>query len=141
MSAAVIAALFFTVSLLVTHAYFLLGSVPLLVLAHDTPMDARFVRGFFDTYYLGATFTATATAASLAMAGRLALAVGAAGLALLAIVLRRQVIPKMDLLHAEFLLGETSAIPAFRRLHMAAILLNLAQVVLIVWTLVATSRP
>ena len=65
MSAALIAALFFTVALLVTHAYFLMGSVPLLVLEHDTPMDARFVRGFFNTYYLAAVVTAGATALSL----------------------------------------------------------------------------
>ena len=58
MPAALIAALFFTVALLVTHAYFLLGSVPLLILKHDTPMDASFVRSFFNTYYLAAMYIA-----------------------------------------------------------------------------------
>ena len=53
MSAPLIAALFFTVALLVTTAYFILGSVPLLILKHDTPKDSRFVRGFFNTYYPG----------------------------------------------------------------------------------------
>lgn len=43
--------MFFTVALLVTTAYFLLGSVPLLVLKHDTPLDSRFLRGCFNTYY------------------------------------------------------------------------------------------
>ena len=42
MSAALIAALIFTVALLVTTAYFLMGSVPLLILKHDTVLDARF---------------------------------------------------------------------------------------------------
>jgi hypothetical protein len=37
-----------------------LGSVPLLVLTHDTPLDARFVRGFFNTCYPGAMVTAGA---------------------------------------------------------------------------------
>ena len=141
MSAALIAALFFTVTLLVTHAYFLLGSVPLLVLKHDTPMDARFVRGFFNTYYLAAMVTAGATALSLALAGRLALAAGAAALTLLATLLRRKVIPTMDSLRDQFEVSGASAIPAFRRMHVAAIVANLAQLVLIVWSLIAASRP
>lgn len=139
MSAALIAALIFTVALLVTTAYFLMGSVPLLILKHDTPMDARFVRGFFNTYYLAAMFTASATAVSYALEGRLAVAAGAAALALLAALLRRQVIPKMDSLRARIQVGETAAIAWFRRIHAAAILVNLAQLVLIVWSLIAAS--
>ena len=65
MSAALIAAIFFTVALLVTTAYFIMGSLPLLVLKHDTPMDARFVRGFFNIYYRAAFITAAGTAISL----------------------------------------------------------------------------
>jgi len=80
MSAALIAALVFSVILLVITAYFLMGSVPLLILKHDTPMDSRFVRGFFNTYYLAAMLTASATAVSYAVAGRLVFAVGAAAL-------------------------------------------------------------
>jgi hypothetical protein len=140
MSAALIAGLFFTVTLLVTHAYFLLGSVPLLILKHDIPMDSRFVRGFFDTYYLAAMFTASATAVSFAFAARLAIAAGAAALAVLAYVLRRKVIPKMDSLRAQIEVSALTAIPAFRRIHVAAILLNLTQLVLIVWCLIAVSK-
>jgi hypothetical protein len=141
MSAALIAALFFTLALLVTTAYFLLGSVPLLVLKHDTPMDSRFVRGFFNTYYLAAMFTASATAASYVLAGRVVLAAGAAALALLAALLRRRVIPKMDSLGAQIQVGGTNAIPGFRRIHLTAIFVNLAQLVVIVWSLIAVSRP
>eukprot|EP01041_Mallomonas_annulata_P019726 gene19726-39184_t len=53
------AALLSTVALLAVTAYFLLGSVPLLVLKHDNPMDARFIRSFYITYYRLALFTAT----------------------------------------------------------------------------------
>ena len=60
MSTAIIAALFFTVALLVASAYFLFGGLPLLILQHDTPKDSRFIRGFFDTYYLAAMATAAA---------------------------------------------------------------------------------
>lgn len=139
MSAALIAALFFTVALLVTHAYFLLGSVPLLILKHDDPMDSRFVRGFFNTYYSVSMFTASATAVSYALAGRVGFAAGAAALALLATILRRKVIPRMDSLRPQIEASGTSAIPAFRRMHVAAILVNLAQLALIVWSLIAFS--
>jgi hypothetical protein len=137
MPVSLIVALIFTVILLVVTAYFLLGSVPLLVLKHDTPLDARFVRGFFNTYYVAATYAAAATALSYAVAGRFVFAAGAAGLAATAVVLRRAVMEKMDLLRVELQADDTGAIAAFRRTHVAAILANLAQLALIVWSLVA----
>jgi hypothetical protein len=139
MSTALIAALFFTVALLVTTAYFILGSVPLLILKHDTPKDSRFVRGFFNTYYLAAMFTASAAAVSYAFAERPTIAAGAAALALLAAILRRQVISKMEALGTQIQGGGADAIPGFRRTHVSAILVNLAQLVLIVWSLTAFS--
>jgi len=139
MSAALIAALVFTVALLVTHTYFLFGSVPLLVLEHDTPMDARFVRGFFNTYYGAAMVSAGGAALSLALAGWLTLAAGATALAVLARLLRWQMILKLDALRAQMQDGESRAVQRFRRLHVAAVLLNLAQLVLIVGSLIAAS--
>ena len=139
MSAALIVALFFTVALLVTHAYFLMGSVPLLILQHDIPMDSGFVRGFYNTYYLAAASVATAAAMSFAAAGRLFFALGAAALALLGVMLRRSVLPKMDLLRAQIQTCSNSAVPAFRRIHVAAILINVGQLAFIVWSLVTIS--
>ncbi|MEJ8836422.1 hypothetical protein [Ramlibacter sp. AN1133] len=132
-----IAALFFTVALLVTTTYFILGSIPLLVLKHDTPMDSRFVRAFFNIYYVAAITTASATAISYAFAGRLGLATGAAGLALLAVVLRRMIIPKMDALGAQIQSNAIEAIPGFRRTHVTAIAINIGQLAAIVWSLAA----
>lgn len=140
MSAAMFAALCFTVALLVTTAYFIMGSVPLLVLKHDTPLDARFVRGFFNIYYVAAFVTATATAISFAFAGRPGLAAGAAALAVIAVVLRKKIIPKMDSLGAQIQSNYMDAIPGFRRTHIAAILINVAQLVAIVWSLTTLSR-
>ena len=40
-----------TVALLCTMAFFMMGSLPLLILKHDTPRDARFIRGLFALYY------------------------------------------------------------------------------------------
>jgi len=139
MSAALMVALLFTVALLVTHAYFLMGSVPLLILKHDIPMDSRFVRSFYNTYYLAAAFNASAAAMSFAVAGRLLFALAAAALALLGVVLRRRVLPRMDSLQAQIQACVTSAIPAFRRIHVVAILVNVAQLAFIVWSLVAAS--
>jgi hypothetical protein len=139
MSAAMYPALFFTVALLVTTAYFLMGSVPLLILKHDTPLDSRFIRGFFNAYYLAAMFTATGTSVSYAFAGRPAFAIGAAALAILAAILRGKVIGKMDQLRDQIQADQTGAIPGFRRTHLTAILINLAQLVVIVWSLTTLS--
>jgi hypothetical protein len=84
-------------------------------------------------------FTAGATAASYGFAGRPVIAVVAAALALLAGMMRGRVIPKMDALGAEMQVSGTNAIRAFRRIHVTAILVNLAQLVVIVWSLIATS--
>jgi hypothetical protein len=138
MSAAMIAALFFTVALLVTTLYFILGSIPLLVLKHDTPLDARFVRGFFNLYYRAAVVTASATSISYAFAGRPALASGAAALALLAVALRKRIIPKMEALGAQIQSNGMDAIPGFRRTHITAIAINVGQLVVIVWSLTAS---
>ena len=135
MSVAMIAALFFTLALLVTTAYFIMGSIPLLVLKHDTPLDARFVRGFFNIYYVAAVVTASATSISFAFAGRPALASGAAALAFLAAVLRKKVIPKMDALGAQIQSSHIDAIPGFRRTHITAIAINVIQLAAIVWSL------
>lgn len=139
MSSALIAALFFTVALLVVTGYFIMGAAPLLILKHDTPVDSRFVRDFFNTYYLAAMVTATATALSYAIAGRLLFAAGAAALALLAAVLRHKVIAEMDSLRIQIQASGTDAIQKFRRTHLSAILVNLGQLVLIVWSLTAFS--
>jgi len=76
---------------------------------------------------------------SYALAGRPVFAAGAAALALLATTLRRKVIAKMDSLRAQIQVSGTNAIRRFRRMHLTAILINLAQLVVIVWSLIAFS--
>ncbi len=139
MTAALILALIFTVILLVITAYFFMGSLPLLVLKHDTPLDSRFVRGFFDTYCLAVIFSAGVAAVGCALAGRVGFTTGATSLALLATVLRRTIIPKMDLLRARIHSSDAHAVAGFRCVHMLAITANLAQLVAIVWSLIAIS--
>lgn len=140
MPAAIFAALFFTVALLVTTAYFIMGSIPLLILKHDTPLDARFVRGFFNVYYVAAFVTATGTAISYALAERPGIALGAAVLALMSVALRKKILPKMDLLGTQIQSNDLDAIPGFRRTHVTAIMINVVQLVAIVWSLISLSQ-
>lgn len=128
-------ALFFTVALLAVTAYFLLGSVPLLTLKHDNPVDARFIRSFYTTYYRIAFLAAVGTTVSYALAGRPAFALGAAGIAILTGVLYKRFIPLMDQLAPQILAKDTEAIPAFRKIHKSAILINTTQLLAILGSL------
>ena len=120
-------ALFFTVALLAITAYFLLGSVPLLILKHDNPVDSRFIRSFYITYFRMAFVAAVGTAASYALASRTGFAVGAAAIATLTLVLRARLIPRMDRLGIQIQGQDAIAIPEFRRIHKSAILINTVQ--------------
>lgn len=140
MTSALLAALICAGAMLATTTYFILGSIPLLVLKHDTPLDARFVRAFFNTYYMAALASATATALSLVIAGRSGVAAAAAALAVVAVLLRKQIIPTMDSIGAQIQSDFADAIPAFRRTHLTAILINVVQLAVIVWILIAVSR-
>lgn len=128
-------ALFFTVALLVITAYFMMGALPLLILKHDTPLDSRFIRGFFNTYYRAAMFAAAGAAGSYAVWGRPVFALGAAALAVAAVVLRRRIIPTMDHVGALIQTSDAGAVARFRNLHRTAIGVNLTQLVLVVWSL------
>ena len=124
----------FTVAMLCVSVYFLLGSVPLLILKHDTPVDGNFIRSFFNLYYRVAAFVAGAATLTYAFSGRPWFAVGAAVIAALSVVLRRTVIAKMDALRAQIQTTDFEAIPEFRKIHFKAILISLVQLVVVVWS-------
>jgi hypothetical protein len=128
-------ALFFTVVLLAVTTYFLLGSIPLLVLKHDNPMDARFIRSFYITYFRLALIAAVAAAISFAFAGKPLLTLGAAGIATLTWLMRQHLITRMDHFGAQIQADVLVAIPAFRKMHMTAILVNATQLVAILSSL------
>lgn len=141
MQGTLIAAIFFTVVLLVTTAYFLMGGLPLLVLKHDTPVDARFIRGFFNVYYKAAFGAAAGAAASYALSGRPFFALGVGAIALAVLLLRRRLIPAMERLGEQIPSSgagggsEAGALQGFRRMHATALAANLLQLVLLVWGL------
>ncbi|HKX42060.1 MAG TPA: hypothetical protein VJO99_12950 [Burkholderiaceae bacterium] len=140
MSSAIYGAFFFTVVLLVTTAYFLLGGLPLLILQHDVPLDARFIRSFFNVYYRAAFWAALGASASYALWGRFAFAVGAAAIAVVATLLRRHFLPVMQQLGTQIEARDVAAIQRFRRMHATALLINLAQLAVLVWGTIQLSR-
>jgi len=135
MSIAIYPALLFTVALLVTTAYFLMGGLPLLVLDHDTALDARFIRGFFDLYYKAGFVTAIGAAISFACLGRYGFAIGAVALAGTLVLLRSKLVPAMDQLGAQIQASAPTAIRQFRKVHSVALTINLLQLALLVWAL------
>lgn len=132
MSIAIYPALLFTVALLVTTAYFLMGGLPLLVLAHDTAVDARIVWGFFSLYYKAAFVTSMGAAVSFAALGRPGFALGAVAFSSTVVLLRKRLLPVMDPLGSQIHTGGSSALRKIRQIQSAALLVNLLQLMLLV---------
>jgi hypothetical protein len=119
-----IVALISTVALLVWMGFFMMGSLPLLVLKHDTPLDARFIRGLFNVYYVAIMATAAAGALSYAFAERLLIALALACVAGLGYAGRCWFVSRMDMVRSTMTADDSEAIRRFRRLHIAGMLLN-----------------
>lgn len=121
-----IVALISTVALLVWMGFFMMGSLPLLVLKHDTPLDSRFIRGLFNVYYVAIMITATIGAVSYALAGRPAIAFALACVTTLGFAGRYWLVSRMDLIRSTMTAEDSSAIQQFRRLHITGMLINVA---------------
>ena len=122
-------ALLSTVALLFFMILPIFGSLPLLVLKHDTPMDARFVRAVFNFFYIAVMSAAAVAALGYGNFGRPAFALGMGGVMAYAFVVRRSVLSRMDALRAAIRTSDPAAIQQFRRLHRTAILLNVLPLV------------
>ena len=121
-----VVALIFTVALLVWMGFFMMGSLPLLILKHDTPVDARFIRGLFNLYYVAIMITATAGALSYALANRPAIAAGLGFVAVCGFAGRRWLVARMDRVRSTMTADDSAGIRRFRLLHIAGMLLNVA---------------
>ena len=128
-------ALFSTVALFCWMGFFMMGSLPLLVLKHDTPLDARFIRGLFNVYYVATISTAAMASASYALAGQAAFALGMGCVAVFAFSIRRWIIPSMDALRSMMNGSDPLTIVQFRRLHIIGMVLNVSQLGAVVWSL------
>ncbi len=133
-------AFFFTVALLFFTAYFLLGGLPLLILKHDVPLDAKFVKAFFNVYYRVAFWAALGGAVSYAVWGRFAFAAGGACIAAVVAILRKYFLRAMDDIGSRIAGDDSEPVRRFRRMHGAALLFNLALLVVLVWGTIQLSQ-
>ncbi len=122
--------------LLVWMGFFMLGSLPLMILKHDTPVDARFIRGLFDVYYLAVIALSGLGALAHAYAQRPLTSAALACICALAFASRRVILRGMDHLRATMTPTDTAGIRRFRQLHVAGMLLNVAQLVAVCVALV-----
>lgn len=122
-----------TVLLLMSLAFFALGSIPLLILKHDAPMDSRVIRQVFHYGYRLVAIMAIAATLAFALAGRPVLSACLACIALLAVVLHRVMLTRMDALRTTMHDGDRVAISRFRKLHVTGIALNLSQLGAFIW--------
>jgi hypothetical protein len=117
------------IALMVWMAYFMLGCLPLLILKHDTPVDSRFIRSFFNIHYLVLMGIAAVGALCFAAADRLFIAVAMACIACIGFVARRLIVSSMDRLRSTMSATDALAIRGFRQLHVTGITLNVVQLV------------
>jgi len=120
-------ALFSSIALLFALLVFTLASVPLLVLGHDTPLDARVISRLFNLGYLAVAILAAACAVIYAVGVQVPFAAGMACVAVLALAVRHRVLQRMDALAGGIGSGDSAAISRFRRLHLTGIALNVFQ--------------
>lgn len=115
------------VLLLVWMGFFLFGSLPLIILKHDTPLDARFIRGLFDVYYKAMIVSAIVGTMAHALGQRPVTTAVMAALTAIAWGSRRVILTGMDRLRATMTADDTAGIRSFRRFHVAGMSLNFVQ--------------
>jgi len=134
-----IVALISTVVLLVWMGFFMMGSLPLLVLKHDTPLDSRFIRGLFNVYYVAILSVGSVGALSSALAGRLLIALALAAVAGIGFAGRYWFLVRMDAVRRTMSADDAPAIRKFRRLHIAGMLANFVMLVTFVFGMTRVS--
>jgi len=119
------------VLLLVWMGFFMLGSLPLMILKHDTPLDARFIRGLFDVYYKAVMVVAAAGTLTHALAQRPVTTAAMAVIGCVAFYSRRVILSRMDRLRTTMTSTDAAGIRQFRQLHVAGMVLNVVQLLVI----------
>src|SRR5262245_12137106 len=97
--------------------FFMLASPPLLVLKHDTPKDANFIRNLFNVYYVVLMTLATIGATVCIYVEETVLALAMGSLVIFVFGVRGWFISRMDWLRGIMLGGDARAVRKFRRLH------------------------
>lgn len=120
-----------TVLTLTSLTFFVLGSIPLLILKHDVAMDSKFIRQLFHHCYRLVAFISACGALGYGLSGRPLWALGLAAVCALALGMRRAVLARMDALRPAMIDGDARAIRRFRQVHVTGIAVNLAQLLAI----------
>ncbi len=102
----------------------MMGSLPLLILKHDSPLDSRFIRGLFNVYYLAIMVTAAVGALFYALSERSSIALALVCVAGLGFAARDWFVSRMDTLRSTMTADDRAAIRKFRQLHVGGMLLN-----------------
>ena len=125
-------ALFATIIVVLPMLYFLLAAPAFLLVNLDIPQVAQLLRAMFSGYFLTLVFAGAIGALSVALAGRLALAIGIGLIAALAELSRRWFLRQMDARLSERDAGDSDAVRRLRRLHWGGMLSNAIQLAVVV---------
>ena len=113
------------VCLLAWMFFFTVSSLPLFVLKHDEPTDARFIHGFFDVQYVGLMSIAAVGTLSSAVSNRRLMTVAMACIAFIGFAAHHGIVSRMNELRGSMTATDVVAIRKFRRLHLMGIALNI----------------
>jgi hypothetical protein len=126
-----VAASFALVILMAPMAYFLLASPSFLFVKLDIPPVAKLLRGMFHGYFIALAIAGVVGTVGLAVAGRPAFLIGIAVVAF-AVFARRWFLRRIDAQLGPEPAGDGGMARGLRRLHVAGMLCNAAQFVLVV---------
>jgi hypothetical protein len=121
-----------TVILLLPMGYFLLAAPAFLLVKLDVRPVALLLRGMFNGYFLTLAIAGVVGTIAVAVAGRLALAIGIGLIAAFAVLARRWFLRNMDAELSARDAGDPDAPRRLRRLHWGGMLCNATQLVVIV---------
>lgn len=112
-------------------ACFFLSTPAFLLVGLEVPEVTQLLRGVIKGYFLAIAIIGTIAMVLLAVAGRPAFAVGAIAIAAFAIVVRRWLLQRMDAELRARDAGIAAAVRQLRVLHVASMLINAAQLAIV----------
>ena len=123
---------FATVILLLPMIYLLLAAPAFLLVRLDIPPVTELLRAMFSGYFLTLAIAGVIGTIAVAMAGRLALAIGIGLIAAFAASSRRWFLRQMDARLSDRDAGDANAVRRLRRLHWGGMLSNAIQLAAVV---------
>lgn len=126
------AALFASIILVLPMFYLFLAAPTFLLVRLDIPPVTRLLRGMFNAYFLALAVAGAIGIISVALAGRLLLAIGIGAIAAFAVLSRRWFLLQMDAGISDRDCGDSTAVRRLRRLHWGGMLSNAVQLAAVV---------